>query len=411
MEQTQSNGFNGYQKGVIALLALTQFTVLLGFMIMSPMGDMLMKSIQLTPAQFGSVVSAYAFSAGISGLITAGFADRFDRKKLLLFFYAGFIIGTFSCGFANNYSALIVARIITGLFGGVIGSISLAIVTDLFALHKRGRVMGLIQMGIGASQVLGIPVGLYLGNKSGWQSAFIALAILATSIALLVAFRLKPLTAHLQFQQKESILKRLWTTFSNRTYLIAYAAAATMAVGGYLIMPFGSVYAVNNLGVDPDQLPFLFLFAGISSLVVMPLVGKISDQVDKFKLFTVAILWMVVMVLIYTQLPPLAFGWVVALNILMQMGILSRSTPASALISAIPTVKDRGAFMSLNAAIQQIAGGIAAWAAGLLVVQKSVEAPLEQYDYIGYVTAGISLLGLGLMYRVNQVVKNQKRDS
>ena len=162
MKEELKAGFSGKQKMVVLILAVTQFTVLLGFMIMSPMGELLMRSIQLSPAQFGTVVSAYAFSAGVLGLLTAGFADRFDRKKLLLFFYVGFIIGTFLCGFANTYTSLIIARVVTGLFGGVIGSISLAIVTDLFSLYQRGRVMGLIQMGIGASQVLGIPVGLYL---------------------------------------------------------------------------------------------------------------------------------------------------------------------------------------------------------------------------------------------------------
>ena len=169
----QEKRFSSYQVIVILFLALTQFTVVLDFMVMSPLGDMLMKSMSLSTHQFGFAVSAYAFSAGISGFLTAGFADRFDRKKLLLFFYVGFIGGTLFCGFANNYAMLISARIITGLFGGVIGSISLAIVADLFPLHQRGRAMGFMQMGFGASQVLGIPISLYIANHWGWQSPFL----------------------------------------------------------------------------------------------------------------------------------------------------------------------------------------------------------------------------------------------
>jgi predicted MFS family arabinose efflux permease len=156
--------FTSYQKFVIFILAVTQFSVILDFMVMSPLGDMLMKSLSLKPSQFGFAVSAYAFSAGSSGLLTAGFADKFDRKKLLLFFYTGFILGTFSCSMANTYPLLIAARIITGIFGGVIGSISMAIITDLFDIHHRGRVMGFIQMGFGASQVLGIPISLFIAN-------------------------------------------------------------------------------------------------------------------------------------------------------------------------------------------------------------------------------------------------------
>src|SRR6476660_4978874 len=169
----------GYQKLVIFILATTQFTVILDFMIMSPLGDMLIKSLDITPAGFGVAVSAYAFSAGISGLLTAGFADKFDRKKLLLFFYIGFIIGTILCGLVTNYPLLVAARVITGLFGGVIGSISMAIVADLFTLQQRGRVMGFIQMGFGASQILGIPIGLYLANAWGWHAPFLWVGAMA----------------------------------------------------------------------------------------------------------------------------------------------------------------------------------------------------------------------------------------
>jgi len=159
--------FTPYQKFAIFILAVTQFSVILDFMVMSPMGDMLMKSMNLQTSQFGLAISAYAISAGVSGLLTAGFADKFDRKKLLLFFYTGFILGTFLCSMANTYWLLIAARIITGIFGGVIGSISMAILTDLFDIHHRGRVMGFVQMGFGASQVLGIPISLFIANKWG----------------------------------------------------------------------------------------------------------------------------------------------------------------------------------------------------------------------------------------------------
>ncbi|MGY0036844.1 MFS transporter [Pedobacter sp. NJ-S-72] len=176
METKEIIPFTGYQKIVIFILAMTQFTVILDFMVMSPLGDMLIKSLSMKPSSFGIAVSAYAFSAGISGLLTAGFADRFDRKKLLLFFYTGFIVGTFLCSLANSFELLVAARIITGLFGGVISSISMAIITDLFSLQQRGRVMGFIQMGFGASQVLGIPIGLYIANKWGWESPFVMVA-------------------------------------------------------------------------------------------------------------------------------------------------------------------------------------------------------------------------------------------
>jgi predicted MFS family arabinose efflux permease len=176
MQKTPAPPFSGYQKTVVAMLAFLQFAVILDFMIMSPLGALIMPDLKITTAQFGLVVSAYAFSAGASGLLTAGFADRYDRKKLLLFFYTGFIVGTVWCGLAQSFESLLAARVFTGLFGGVIGSVVLAIATDLFPPQMRGRVMGLIQTAFAASQVLGIPAGIYLSNQWNWHVPFMAMA-------------------------------------------------------------------------------------------------------------------------------------------------------------------------------------------------------------------------------------------
>src|ERR1051325_6381351 len=220
--QPATTSFTSYQKFVIFILTITQFTVILDFMIMSPLGDILMKSFNLKPAQFGIAVSAYAFSAGLSGLLTAGFADRFDRKKLLLFFYIGFIAGTFLCSIVTSYETLLAARIVTGLFGGVIGSICMAIITDLFDIHHRGRVMGFVQMGFGASQVLGIPLELFLANQWEWRAPFVMVGAMAALTALLIVLKLKPVTAHLSTQFDRSALSHLWHTFAKRSYRIGF---------------------------------------------------------------------------------------------------------------------------------------------------------------------------------------------
>src|SRR6266480_7134707 len=229
-DTTTEKKFTRYQALVIILLALTQFTVVLDFMVMSPLGDMLMKSMSLTTSQFGFAVSGYAFSAGISGLLTAGFADRFDRKKLLLFFYVGFIAGTLFCGLATTYLMLMAARIITGLFGGVIGSISLAIMADLFPLQQRGRAMGFIQMGFGASQVLGIPIGLYIANHWGWQSPFLMIGGLATIIWLIVMVKLHPVTKHLEMKTEKTAITHLWHTIKERKYRVGFLSTALLSL-------------------------------------------------------------------------------------------------------------------------------------------------------------------------------------
>lgn len=403
----QAPAFSAHQKLVIALLAFTQFTVVLDFMVMSPLGDMLMKSMSIKPNQFGLIVSAYAFSAGISGLLTAGFADRFDRKKLLLFFYSGFILGTFCCGLVNTYYTMVAARIVTGLFGGVMGSISMAIITDLFPLSQRGRVMGFVQMAFGASQVLGIPIGLYLANAWGWEAPFFMIAGIAVLVMLVISVRLEPIVAHLAVQRDKSAFKHLLHTIMNREYRIGFTATALMSVGGFMMMPFGSAFAINNLLVTAEQLPLLFMIAGIASLFIMPVLGKASDKIDKFKLFAASAVYMMAIVAVYTHLSPYPLWIIISFNVLMMCGIMGRMIPYTALTTGIPELADRGAFMSINASLQQVAGGIAAVIAGMIVSQKDKFSPLMHYDTLGWIVIGLTIPCIFLVYRVSVLVKNK----
>jgi predicted MFS family arabinose efflux permease len=402
---TQTPTFSPYQKLVIALLALTQFTVVLDFMIMSPLGDILMKQMNITPKQFGIAVSSYAFSAGISGLLAAGFADKYDRKSLLMFFYVGFIIGTLCCGLAPNYEWLVAARIVTGLFGGVIGSISMAIITDIFSIEQRGRVMGTVQMGFAASQVLGIPIGIYIANIWTWHWAFLMIVGLSILLAFVIFQKLEPINKHLALQTSDNVWEHFKQVIIQPNYQLTFLATAMLSIGGFLMMPFGSAYAVNNLGVSQAQLPLLFMCTGISSLVIMPLVGRLSDKIDKFKIFAFGSVWAAVFILIYTNIPPVSFWSLIILNIMMFIGIMSRMIPAGALTSAIPQMKDRGAFMSINASLQQIAGGIATACAGLIVVQKDKFSPLEHYNTLGMIGAFVMLICLFLVYKVSVLAK------
>jgi predicted MFS family arabinose efflux permease len=407
-ELTLNQKFSSYQVLVIVLLALTQFTVVLDFMVMSPLGDILMKSMNMTTTQFGLVVSAYAFSAGIAGILTAGFADRFDRKKLLLFFYIGFILGTLFCGIANTYPLLIAARIITGIFGGVIGSISMAIVADLFLPQQRGRVMGFLQMGFGSSQVLGIPISLYLANSLGWQSPFLMIVGLATLIWFIIVIKMQPITQHLEVKNDRNALHHLLHTIAQKDYRIGFMSTALLSLGGFMMMPWGSAFAINNLHVTPDQLPILFMIAGVATLIIMPIIGKLSDKMDKFNLFAIASIWMICVVLVYTRLTPVPFWFVIIMNVLMMIGIMSRMVPSMALASSLPKMQDRGAFMSINSSLQQIAGGVAAAIGGMIVVQKDKTSPLEHYDTLGILITIILLFAIYMVYRVSKIVKRRE---
>jgi len=405
---TPKTKFTAYQATVILILALTQFSVVLDFMVMSPLGDLLIKDLKITPAQFGVVVSSYALSAGVAGFLTASFADKFDRKKMLLFFYGGFIVGTLLCGLSTNYWTLVGARIFTGLFGGVMSSISLAIVADLFEPNRRGRVMGFLQMGFGMSQILGIPISLYLANVWDWKAPFFMIVLLAALIFWGIFFILKPVDAHLKLQ-RDNPLKHMWNTISNRNYRIGFLATAFMSLGGYLMMPWGSAYAVNNIGIKQTELPFMFMIVGLSTFAIMPIIGIISDRVNKYMVFVGASIVMIISIAIYSHLPHVSLFVLIVVNVIMMMGIMARMVPSQALAASIPEMKDRGAFMSINSSLQQMAGGIAALIGGWIVTQKTQTSPLERFDLLSYVVTGVIIINMLLTYRVYRYVSGKEK--
>jgi predicted MFS family arabinose efflux permease len=393
--------FSSYQKFVVGVLAFLQFGIILDFMLISPLGAIIMPGLAIGPTQFGLIVSGYAFSAAISGLLTAGFADRFDRKKLLLFFYAGFIAGTLWCGVAQSFTTLLLARIVTGLFGGVIGSIVLAIATDLFALQLRGRVMGLVQTAFAASQVLGLPIGLYLSNRWNWHVPFLALAGLGLCGGVTIVIGMRPVAEHLKLRQEHSPWMHFLHTLTESRYLIAFAISALLTTGGFMLMPFASAYVVNNLGIDLQSLPTVYLVTGLCTIFVGPIIGKLADSVGKFRVFVLGTALSSVMVLIYTHLGPIPLWLLIVINTLLFVGIFSRMIPFQALVSAVPAETQRGSFNAISASVQQFSGGIASVVAGQIVTLGS-DGKLRHFDAIGYVIIGTSLIGLVLLWRLQR---------
>jgi predicted MFS family arabinose efflux permease len=408
-QKALDRGFSPYQSLIVALLALVQFTLILDFMIMSPLGAIMMPALDITAAQFGVAVSAYAFSAGISGILAAGFADRFDRKRLLLFFYVGFTLGTALCAVAPNFHVLLLGRIVSGLFGGVMGSIVLAIITDLFALHLRGRVMGLVQTAFAASQVLGIPVGLFLSNHWNWHvcfAALVGLSIVAMAAILLV---MKPVNEHLGLNPDQNAFRHLIATVRQPRYLLAFSVTTLLATGGFMMMPFGSAFTVHNLGIDIVHLPTIYLVSGLFSIFMGPLVGKASDAFGKFPTFAFGCAVSVMMVLIYTHLGHVTLTTAIVVNVLMFVGIFSRMIPSQALISAIPEPSQRGSFSAVSSSVQQFSGGLGSVLAAAIIAQNA-DGSLRHFDWVGYVVVATTLISVVAMYFVQKSVARQTGD-
>jgi predicted MFS family arabinose efflux permease len=395
--------FSRYQKIVIGILGFLQFTVILDFMIISPLGAIVMPTLHISPEQFGLVVSSYAFSAGVSGFLAAGFADRFDRKRLLLFFYFGFMLGTLLCALATTYPLLLMARIVTGLFGGVIGSVVLAITTDLFPLEMRGRVMGVISTAFAASQVLGLPAGLYLTSHWDWHAPFFAIIAIGVPAGVIIMFFLRPVVGHLALKQEHSALRHLINTIIEPRYRLAFLLVMLLPTGGYMLMPFGTAFIVNNVGLTFSVLPVIYLITGLSIIFVGPLVGKASDSFGKFPMFCFGTLASLIVVPLWTTIGHVSLATVIVINVILFASIFSRMIPAQALISAIPEPTKRGAFNAVSASLQQFAGGVSAAVAGWLIVQRP-DGSLAHFDWLGYAVMAIALVTFALMYRVHKQV-------
>lgn len=398
--------FSRYQKLVAGLLAFLQFAVILDFMIMAPLGALIIPALDITPARFGMIVSAYAFSAGLSGLLAAGFADRFDRKKLLLFFYLGFLAGTLWCGLAQSFPSLLCARIVTGLFGGVIGSVVLAIATDLYAPGLRGRVMGIIQTAFSASQVLGLPLALLASNHWDWHAPFFLMVGMGALGGLLVAWRLKPVTAHLEHAREVHPARHLIDTIMSRRHLPAFATTVLLTTGGFMIMPFSSVFIVHNLGLASTDLPTIYLLTGLCTILAGPLVGKVVDALGRMPVFLAGSAVTIVMVLVYTNLRPVSLPVLVLVNVTMFLGIFARMIPWQAMSASVPEPPMRGSFNAISASIQQLSGGVAAMVAGHLV-SIGAHGELQGFNRVGWVLVATTIAGAFLVNQVDREIRER----
>jgi len=406
MSEQSETKFTGYQRFVAGLMAFLQFAVILDFMIMSPLGALIMPALEITPRQFGLAVSAYAFSAGTAGFLTAGFADRFDRKRLLLFFYTGFIGGTLWCGLADSFPMLLAARIITGLFGGVIGSVLMAIITDLFAVTQRGRVMGVVQSAFAASQVLGLPAGLYLSNHWTWHAPFLAIAAVGVAGGLVIALRMKPVADHLALKQEHSALAHLVHTVAEPRFVLAFCTTAVLTTGGFMLMPFGSAFSVHNLGIELADLPTIYLVTGLCTIFFAPAIGRLTDRIGRAPVFLSGSALTATMVVIYTHLGTTSLPVLIAVNVIMFLGIFSRMIPYQTLVSTLPEPVKRGSFNAVNAAVQQIGGGVASFVAAQLITAEP-DGRLIGMPMVGYVVIGTTLVSVVLAWRI-QIAANRR---
>jgi multidrug resistance protein len=393
------DGASRQERRLIAVLAGVQFTHIMDFMVMMPLGPQLMRVMHISPAQFGLLVSIYTISAAIASLVAAFYTDRFDRRKTLLFLYAGFVLSTLFCGFAPGFTALVVARAIAGVFGGVAGSTVHSMVGDAVPEQRRGQASGVIMSAFALSSIVGVPIGLVLAAHYSWRMPFVFLA----TVSLLVLFAtwklVPPMRGHLVAGEVHRPLAQMKAVLGSANHLRAFVFMFSLMFAGFSVIPFISPYMVANVGLRETDLPYLYFFGGLATAFSSRYIGKLADRHGKRQVFAAVGLLSIAPLLITTNLPPVPVWLAVCASVFFMVLVSGRFVPAMALVISSVQPRLRGGFMSINGAIQQFGMGLATLLAGT-VIGHTAEGKLTLYWAVGLIAVGATLLAIWLAWRI-----------
>ena len=378
---------------LLITLAGIQFTHILDFMIMMPLGPQFTQLFAITDAQFGLLVSAYTLAGGVSGLLASAYIDRFGRKRLLLTLYALFGLATLACGLAPTYLTLMMARVAAGVFGGVLSALSQTIVGDVIPFERRGRAMSIVMTSFSVATVAGVPAGLFLATHLGWHWAFFGIALLCALFLGFAAWSMPLLDTHLSASSDSSAVERIRVVLADANHLRAFAFSSLMMFAGFTVIPYITINLQANVGMRPDQIPYVYLCGGIGTLLTARWIGRLTDLRGKLQTFRIFAIAVVFPLLAMTLMPRVPVPVALIVSTLFFMCMSGRMIPGMAIITSAANPALRGTFMTLNAAVQSAAMGLAALIGGSLI-SRDAQGLLQNYWMAAVVGGSASLLAI-----------------
>jgi predicted MFS family arabinose efflux permease len=383
------------ERWLLFTLAGIQFTHILDFMIMMPLGPQFTALFGISNAKFGLLVSAYTLSAGFSGLMAATYIDRFGRKQLLLGMYSLFGLATLACALAPDYVWLMVARVAAGLFGGVLSALSQTIVADVIPFERRGRAMSVVMTSFSVSTVAGVPLGLFLAAHFNWHAPFVGIAVLVGLLALAAWQTLPRLDAHLHHPERVSVWRGIGQVLAEPNHLKAFAVSGLMMFAAFTVIPYITIYLQSNAGMQTSEVPWIYLCGGVATLLSARYFGRLTDRVGKVQMFQRLALAVTVPLMATTLSQGLPLWGLLAISTLLFTVMSGRMIPGMAMISSAAQPRLRGTFMTLNSAVQSASMGLAALVAGL-IIGRDAQGQLTGYWVAGLLGVVASLLSVWL---------------
>lgn len=394
------------ERTLLLLLAAVHFTHIMDFMVMMPLGPQLMRLFQIQPGEFSMLIASYTFSAAGAGFVGAFFLDRHDRKHALLFCYAGFIIGTLGCALSPNYHTLLIARIVSGAFGGVSGATVLTLVGDIIPPQRRAGGFGIVMASFAVASVAGVPVGLWLAAKWSWHMPFLMIAGLGFLIWLNFWFRFPNARGHLTdntASKSRQAFDGLKEILSGKNTLTALLFMVVMVFGHFIIVPFLSPSMVANAGMLEQDLPYIYLAGGIGSFITAPWIGKLADRHGRLMLYTLMILGALTPIYLITHQEPAHLTYILLATATFFIFAGGRFIPGQAIITSSVPARLRGSFMSLNSSVRDLASGGASLIGGHVIMKDAVTGKLLHYPTLGWIAITASLLSILVASRIKPV--------
>jgi len=390
---------------LLFILAAAMFTHIMDFMIMMPLGPQLMRLFDISAREFSLLVASYTVTAGVVGFFAAFFIDRYDRKKTLIVIYCGFALGTLACAFSPTFTVLLLARSFAGAFGGVLGALILAIVSDAIPLERRAHGIGVVMASFGVASVFGVPFGLFLASKFSWHAPFLFLGGLAVAILLFISARVPVMTKHFSSKGHASPLEVLRQIFGRPSARLGLTFTAVLMLGHFTIIPFVATYMVGNVGFSEGELTYMYLVGGVCTLTFSPWIGRMADKHGRLKIFTIFGSLVIVPILIITNLTPVPIAVALSISAIFFIFSNGRMVPSTTMETAVIKPEIRGSYMSIRSSVQSLTSGLGAFIAGIIITeQPSVFDPrakaLVNYQYVGIIAVFFTLVSLYVARRM-----------